>query len=84
MIHHAVSHARSTDTDLHAAGADLNDIAALDAAGARSRRYLEDLCSGMAAVRKPLLAAVNGPAVRHFLFRLLHMPRSRLTCTGMD
>ncbi|ODA81118.1 hypothetical protein RJ55_04081 [Drechmeria coniospora] len=45
------------------AGADLNDIAALDSAGARSARYLEDLCSGMAAVRKPILAAVNGPAL---------------------
>ncbi|KAK4092855.1 hypothetical protein PCL_11525 [Purpureocillium lilacinum] len=44
------------------AGADLNDIAALDSAGARSCRYLEDLCSGVAAVRKPVIAAVNGPA----------------------
>ncbi|KAL6901470.1 putative enoyl-CoA hydratase [Trichoderma evansii] len=44
------------------AGADLQDIAALDAAGARSCRYLENLCNGMAAVRKPLLAAVEGPA----------------------
>ncbi|UNI16782.1 Enoyl-CoA hydratase [Purpureocillium takamizusanense] len=45
------------------AGADLNDIAALDSAGARSCRYLEDLCSGVAAVRKPVVAAVNGPAL---------------------
>ncbi|KAH8122116.1 putative enoyl-CoA hydratase [Trichoderma asperelloides] len=45
------------------AGADLQDIAALDAAGARSCRYLENLCNGMAAVRKPLLAAVEGPAL---------------------
>ncbi|KAK2600026.1 hypothetical protein QQS21_005260 [Conoideocrella luteorostrata] len=45
------------------AGADLKDIAGLDSAGARSCRYLEDLCVGMAAVRKPLLAAVNGPAL---------------------
>ncbi|KAM4058936.1 enoyl-CoA hydratase/isomerase domain-containing protein [Hirsutella rhossiliensis] len=45
------------------AGADLNDIAALDSAGARSCRYLEDLCNGMAAVRKPVVAAVNGPAL---------------------
>ncbi|KAL5095093.1 putative enoyl-CoA hydratase [Trichoderma sp. SZMC 28011] len=45
------------------AGADLQDIAALDAAAARSCRYLEDLCTGMAAVRKPLLAAVEGPAL---------------------
>ncbi|POR37427.1 Uncharacterized protein TPAR_02360 [Tolypocladium paradoxum] len=54
--------ARPADAVLRAAGADLNDIAALDAAGARSCRYLEDLCSGMAAVCKPVLAAVNGPA----------------------
>lgn len=46
------------------AGADLKDIADLDSAGARSCRYLENLCVGMAAVRKPLIAAVNGPAVR--------------------
>ncbi|KAG6121345.1 hypothetical protein E4U13_004872 [Claviceps humidiphila] len=45
------------------AGADLKDIAELDAAGARACRYLEDLCLGMSAVRKPLLAAVNGPAL---------------------
>ncbi|UKZ56837.1 hypothetical protein TrVGV298_010681 [Trichoderma virens] len=45
------------------AGADLQDIAALDAAAARSCRYLEDLCTGMASVRKPLLAAVEGPAL---------------------
>ncbi|KAK8922770.1 2,3-dehydroadipyl-CoA hydratase [Metarhizium anisopliae] len=44
------------------AGADLKDIADLDSAGARSCRYLENLCVGMAAVRKPLIAAVNGPA----------------------
>ncbi|KAK5991326.1 Enoyl-CoA hydratase 1 [Cladobotryum mycophilum] len=44
------------------AGADLQDIAALDAAGARSCRYLKDLCDGMASVRKPVLAAVEGPA----------------------
>lgn len=58
------------------AGADLKDIAALDAAGARSSRYLEDLCTGMASVRKPLLAAVEGPAVRmtpgnYFFFLLV-------------
>lgn len=44
------------------AGADLKDIAGLDATGARTCRYLEDLCLGMSAVRKPLLAAANGPA----------------------
>ncbi|KAL3953884.1 hypothetical protein ACCO45_011840 [Purpureocillium lilacinum] len=51
------------DIYLPAPGADLNDIAALDSAGARSCRYLEDLCSGVAAVRKPVIAAVNGPAL---------------------
>ncbi|PHH71481.1 hypothetical protein CDD80_5247 [Ophiocordyceps camponoti-rufipedis] len=45
------------------AGADLVDIAALDSAGARSCRYLEDLCHGMEAIRKPVVAAVNGPAL---------------------
>ncbi|KID59882.1 Crotonase, core, partial [Metarhizium hybridum] len=45
------------------AGADLKDIADLDSAGARSCRYLENLCVGMTAVRKPLIAAVNGPAL---------------------
>lgn len=45
------------------AGADLNDIAVLDATKAREIRYLEDLCRGMADVDKPVIAAVNGPAV---------------------
>ncbi|PHH66094.1 hypothetical protein CDD81_619 [Ophiocordyceps australis] len=45
------------------AGADLNDIAALDSGAARSCRYLENLCHGMAAVQKPIVAAVNGPAL---------------------
>ncbi|TQV94177.1 enoyl-CoA hydratase/isomerase family protein [Cordyceps javanica] len=45
------------------AGADLNDIATLDEAGARASRYLEDLCKGFAAVKKPIIAAVNGPAL---------------------
>ncbi|OAA69727.1 enoyl-CoA hydratase/isomerase family protein [Cordyceps fumosorosea ARSEF 2679] len=44
------------------AGADLNDIANLDEAGARATRYLEDLCAGFASVTKPIIAAVNGPA----------------------
>ena len=35
----------------------------MDGETARSCRYLEDLCHGMQAVRKPLLAAVNGHAV---------------------
>ena len=46
-----------------AAGADLKDIAALNGESARQVRYLEDLCLAMKAVRKPLLAAVNGPAL---------------------
>lgn len=53
-----------TEEVMYKAGADLQDIAALDAFGARSCRYLEDLCNGVASVQKPVLAAVNGPAVR--------------------
>lgn len=45
------------------AGADIKEISTMDAEAARSCRYLEDLCHGMAAVRKPILAAVDGPAV---------------------
>ncbi|KAJ2978375.1 hypothetical protein NQ176_g3848 [Zarea fungicola] len=45
------------------AGADLNDIAPLDEAGARACRYLEDLCNGFLSVTKPIIAAVNGPAL---------------------
>ncbi|KAK0388985.1 hypothetical protein NLU13_2562 [Sarocladium strictum] len=45
------------------AGADIKEIAAMDAEAARSCRYLEDLCHGMQALRKPLLAAVNGHAL---------------------
>ncbi|KAM3439472.1 hypothetical protein MY1884_007231 [Beauveria asiatica] len=45
------------------AGADLNDIAALDEAGARASQYLQDLCAGFASVKKPIIAAVNGPAL---------------------
>jgi enoyl-CoA hydratase len=47
-----------------AAGADIKEMAHLDAEDARACRYLEDLCLGMAAVRKPVLAAVEGLAVR--------------------
>lgn len=54
---------RSTNENLITAGADLKDIAELDTNKARSCRFLEDLCSGLTAVRKPLLAAMNGPAV---------------------
>ncbi|OAA78411.1 enoyl-CoA hydratase/isomerase family protein [Akanthomyces lecanii RCEF 1005] len=45
------------------AGADLNDIAPLDEAGARASRYLENLCTGFASVKKPIIAAINGPAL---------------------
>ncbi|KAH7136203.1 ClpP/crotonase-like domain-containing protein [Dactylonectria macrodidyma] len=42
------------------AGADIKEIAALDAESARRRRYLEDLCNGLRSVRKPIIAAVEG------------------------
>ncbi|KAF4501294.1 enoyl- hydratase [Fusarium agapanthi] len=45
------------------AGADIKEISTMDTEAARSCRYLEDLCHGMAAVRKPVLAAVDGPAL---------------------
>jgi enoyl-CoA hydratase len=45
------------------AGADIKEIAALDAEAARGCRYLGNLCAGMSAVRKPLLAAIEGMAV---------------------
>ncbi|KAL2213042.1 ClpP/crotonase [Sarocladium strictum] len=48
---------------LFSAGADIKEIAVMDAEAARSCRYLEDLCHGMQAMRKPLLAAVNGHAL---------------------
>ncbi|KAK7403897.1 hypothetical protein QQX98_010304, partial [Neonectria punicea] len=38
-------------------------ISELDAEAARGRRYLADLCAGMRAVRKPLMAAVEGMAL---------------------
>ncbi|KAM0359600.1 hypothetical protein ACHAP4_003196 [Fusarium culmorum] len=44
------------------AGADIGEISRLDAEGARYCRYLSDLCTGMQAVRKPLIAAVEGMA----------------------
>ncbi|EGY16546.1 enoyl-CoA hydratase/isomerase family protein [Verticillium dahliae VdLs.17] len=45
------------------AGADIKEISALGAEEARQRRYLEDLCTGMRGVRKPLIAAVEGMAL---------------------
>jgi hypothetical protein len=50
-------------TDVRVAGADISEISALDAEAARGRRYLEDLCTGMRSVRKPVIAAVEGMAV---------------------
>ncbi|KAF5724805.1 enoyl hydratase [Fusarium mundagurra] len=44
-------------------GADIGEISRLDAEDARGCRYLADLCSGMQAVRKPLIAAVEGMAL---------------------
>ncbi|KAJ2898601.1 hypothetical protein MKZ38_003798 [Zalerion maritima] len=48
--------------ELFSAGADINEISALDVGGARRTRYLADLCYGMKAVRKPMIAAVEGMA----------------------
>ncbi|KAF4450791.1 putative enoyl-CoA hydratase precursor, mitochondrial [Fusarium austroafricanum] len=44
-------------------GADIGEISRLDAEDARRCRYLADLCSGMQAVRKPVIAAVEGMAL---------------------
>jgi enoyl-CoA hydratase len=56
--------------DRRLAGADIQEIAALDSEAANQRRYLEDLCNGFAAVKKPLIAAVEGIAVsRGFVCR---------------
>ncbi|KAH6651241.1 ClpP/crotonase-like domain-containing protein [Chaetomium tenue] len=53
-----------TGTDrLFCAGADIREIAALDTEAATKGRYLEDLCNGVAGVKKPLLAAVEGAAL---------------------
>ncbi|KAG9253484.1 ClpP/crotonase-like domain-containing protein [Emericellopsis atlantica] len=45
------------------AGADIKEISQLDAEMARQRRYLEDLCTCIAGIRKPILAAVEGMAL---------------------
>ncbi|RBR26961.1 uncharacterized protein FIESC28_00229 [Fusarium coffeatum] len=50
-------------TTFFCAGADIGEISRLDAEEARKCRYLSDLCSGMQAVRKPLIAAVEGMAL---------------------
>ena len=55
------------------AGADIKEISVLDAEDARRIRYLSDLCDGMKAVRKPIIAAVEGMAVglnKIFLYRV--------------
>jgi enoyl-CoA hydratase len=48
---------------LFSAGADIRQIAALNTEAVTQRRYLEDLCNGVANVNKPLLAAVEGLAL---------------------
>ncbi|KAM0233845.1 hypothetical protein ACHAPO_006712 [Fusarium lateritium] len=53
---------RPADKTLPTAGADIGEISRLDAEGVRDCRYLSDLCTGMQAVRKPLIAAVEGMA----------------------
>lgn len=66
--------AASKDDNIHAivitgnqsffsAGADIKEIQAIDTEAAQKRRYLEDLCNGLQAVRKPLIAAVEGMAL---------------------
>ncbi|KAI4592442.1 hypothetical protein KJ359_011253 [Pestalotiopsis sp. 9143b] len=45
------------------AGADIKEISAIDTETAQRSRYLEDLCHGLQAVRKPLIAAVEGMAL---------------------
>jgi len=51
-----------TDT-CFSAGADIKEISIMDAEAARQCRYLQDLCAGMAAVRKPIIAAAEGMAL---------------------
>ncbi|KAH6988200.1 ClpP/crotonase-like domain-containing protein [Ilyonectria sp. MPI-CAGE-AT-0026] len=45
------------------AGADIKEISEMDAETARGCRYLRNLCDGMRAVCKPLIAAVEGIAL---------------------
>ncbi|KAL5333742.1 ClpP/crotonase-like domain-containing protein [Aspergillus crustosus] len=45
------------------AGADIKEIAQIDAEDAHRRRYLEDLCDGVRGFRKPLIVAVEGKAL---------------------
>ncbi|EWZ32737.1 enoyl-CoA hydratase [Fusarium oxysporum f. sp. lycopersici MN25] len=53
----------TSSSSFFCAGADIGEISRLDAEDARGCRYLADLCSGMQAVRKPLIAAVEGMAL---------------------
>ncbi|KAI9897973.1 hypothetical protein N3K66_006333 [Trichothecium roseum] len=50
-------------TTFFCAGADIKEISELNSEGARRHRYLENLANGLDAVRKPLLAAVEGMAL---------------------
>ncbi|KAL6235700.1 hypothetical protein BDW75DRAFT_250668 [Aspergillus navahoensis] len=45
------------------AGADIKEIANLDADDAGRIRYLEDLCDGLRDIRKPVIVAVEGMAL---------------------
>ncbi|KAL4783418.1 ClpP/crotonase-like domain-containing protein [Aspergillus varians] len=45
------------------AGADIKEIAQIDAEDARRSRYLQDLCDGVRNVRKPVIVAVEGKAL---------------------
>ncbi|KAF5639991.1 enoyl hydratase [Fusarium tjaetaba] len=60
---HTHTHTLPPGTCRALTGADIGEISRLDAEDARGCRYLADLCSGMQAVRKPLIAAVEGMAL---------------------
>ena len=47
-----------------AAGADIRELKELDFIKAYSTNFLQGLTNGLAAARKPIIAAVNGFAVR--------------------
>lgn len=52
-----------TPSPLSAAGADIKELQMLDFAKAYAINFLQPLNRGLAAVRKPVIAAVNGFAV---------------------
>ena len=58
----------------NAAGADIGEISELGAKDTLQQRYLEDLCQGMKAIRKPVVAAVEGMAVHHDISRSISHP----------